>query len=231
VASHWARRLAHSQALLGTRTATDVGRTGGSVASNRDRSIQRAMAWRVGAHVAGKLRGCGRRHRSASAGRTDGILPSVGCAAEQGSTGSVGSATPRLHRSIQRVGQSAVCSARLPTARHRKFAAAVGETELRGEPVAVHLQEEPGCPGVLSEPGLRSSAARVRAFVAARRHQILLVCRGKECAWPFAGANSHRRGIWPARRSMSSSVARAKRLIGVGPSAQTFAALGAALCP
>ncbi len=130
-------------------SAQTLGRTGGYVASSRDRFIQRALARRTGANVALELRGRGGNSRSAFAGGANRILPSVGAAAEQGSTGSVGPAITWLHRRLQRVGQSVVCSARLPAARRRESAVAVGQTELQREPLAVHLQEEPGRPGVL----------------------------------------------------------------------------------
>jgi hypothetical protein len=41
----------------------------------------------------------------------------------------------------------------------------------------------------------------------------------------------HRQGTWPARRPVPSSVARAKRLPGVSPSAQTLGRCGHSACP
>ena len=80
----------------------------------------------------------------------------------------------------------------------------------------------------LSSFVLHEFAARHEEDIALSESQVFArsPCSAQNAAQPFARADSHRRGTWPARRCGSSSASRAKRHAGARRSAQTLGRIG-----
>ena len=80
----------------------------------------------------------------------------------------------------------------------------------------------PGAPRPSLHSQARCARSRRQSFLPRLARSPDPSCTPPNAAQPFARADSHRRGTWPARRFRSSSASRAKRHTGVCRSAQTL---------